>query len=287
MIVDWYARHGYHFLALSDHNVLGQGQKWMSVAQADKRAKHDGFARYRERFGDAWVETRTVDGDEQVRLKPLGEYRTLFERPGQFLLIQGEEITDKFETKPIHMNASNLLELIKPQGGKSVCRDDGQQPRRRRGAGPAAGPPHPGPPEPPQLRLRHHRRGAGDGHEGAVLRGLQRPPRRAPLGRRARTGVERMWDILMTRRLAEFNLPILYGLAVDDGHNYHDLPTRGADPGRGWVHVLAKELTAAALIEALEAGRFYSFQRRRPPPRRRPRPRSIRSRSSRPLARPT
>ena len=119
------------------HNVLGQGQKWMSVAQADKRAKQDGFARYRERFGDAWVETRTVDGDEQVRLKPLGEYRTLFERPGRFLLIQGEEITDHFEKKPIHMNASNLLELIKPQGGKSVAEIDGQQPRRRRGAGPS------------------------------------------------------------------------------------------------------------------------------------------------------
>src|SRR5262249_38398511 len=56
--------------------------------------KQDGFARYRQRFGDAWVETRTGKGDLQVRLKPLGEDRTLFERPGRFLLIQGEEITD-------------------------------------------------------------------------------------------------------------------------------------------------------------------------------------------------
>src|SRR5450432_4204686 len=58
MIVDWYARHGYRFLALSDHNVLGQGQKWFSVAEANERARQDGFARYRQRFGDAWVETR-------------------------------------------------------------------------------------------------------------------------------------------------------------------------------------------------------------------------------------
>src|SRR5689334_9708436 len=29
MIVDWYARHGYRFLALSDHNGLSQGQRWM------------------------------------------------------------------------------------------------------------------------------------------------------------------------------------------------------------------------------------------------------------------
>ena len=52
MIVDWYARHGYQFLALSDHNVLGQGQKWLSIAQADRRAKADGFERYRKRFVD-------------------------------------------------------------------------------------------------------------------------------------------------------------------------------------------------------------------------------------------
>src|SRR3954449_11385911 len=93
MIADWYARHGYHFLALSDHNILSQGPRWMSVAEADKRAKGDGFARYRERFGDAWVETRTVGGARQVRLKPLGEFRHLFEQPGRFLMIQGEEIT--------------------------------------------------------------------------------------------------------------------------------------------------------------------------------------------------
>src|SRR3954462_845328 len=109
MIVDWYARHGYQFLALSDHNTLSQGPRWMAVKEANRRAREDGFARYRLRFGDAWVETRTEGGDEQVRLKPLGEFRHLFERPGQFLLIQGEEITDRFEKMPIHMNASNVL----------------------------------------------------------------------------------------------------------------------------------------------------------------------------------
>src|SRR5438067_1359531 len=71
MIADWYARHGYQFLALSDHNVLSQGQKWLGVNEANRRAKADGFARYRQRFGDAWVETRTAGGDLQARLKPL------------------------------------------------------------------------------------------------------------------------------------------------------------------------------------------------------------------------
>ena len=63
MIVDWYRRHRYHFLALSDHNILSQGQKWMSVKQANQRAGEDGFGRYSKRFGDSWVETRTVNGE--------------------------------------------------------------------------------------------------------------------------------------------------------------------------------------------------------------------------------
>src|SRR4051794_1860455 len=53
MIAEWYRRHGYHFLALSDHNILSQGRKWVSVAQANRRAEQDGFGRYRKRFGDA------------------------------------------------------------------------------------------------------------------------------------------------------------------------------------------------------------------------------------------
>src|SRR5436189_226429 len=31
MIADWYKAHGYHFLALSDHNVLSEGQRWLDV----------------------------------------------------------------------------------------------------------------------------------------------------------------------------------------------------------------------------------------------------------------
>ena len=31
MIADWYKSHGYHFLALSDHNVLAEGQRWIDA----------------------------------------------------------------------------------------------------------------------------------------------------------------------------------------------------------------------------------------------------------------
>jgi hypothetical protein len=108
MVVEWYKQHGYHFLALSDHNVLLQGQNWIDVT--DKRAGVEVFNKYLERFGDSWVERRTVDGKLQVRLKPLNEFRCLFEEPGRFLLIQAEEITQK----KAHLNAINLREVIPP-----------------------------------------------------------------------------------------------------------------------------------------------------------------------------
>ena len=50
----------------------------------------------------------------------------------------------------------------------------------------------------------------------------------------------------------------MFGLATDDGHAYHNVPDRSSNPGRGWVMVLAGELSAESLIAALEAGRFYA-----------------------------
>ena len=67
-----------------------------------------------------------------------------------------------------------------------------------------------------------------------------------------------MWDIVNAKRLAELDLPLLYGLATDDSHSYHNIPSDGSEPGRGWVMVLASELTPASLIGALESGRFYA-----------------------------
>jgi hypothetical protein len=96
----------------------------------------EALERYSERFGRPWVERREVTqsfmdwlsklpdssrphkdtemGETVVRLKPLNEFRTLFEEPGRFLLIQSEEITD---LKTIHVNATNLVEHIPPQRG--------------------------------------------------------------------------------------------------------------------------------------------------------------------------
>jgi hypothetical protein len=65
-------------------------------------------------------------------------------------------------------------------------------------------------------------------------------------------GTEALWDHLLGlgRRV--------YGLATDDAHHYQSYRPLYANPGRGWIRVGASALTQAALLEALEAGRFYA-----------------------------
>src|SRR5262245_60916745 len=105
--VDGYKKEGYDFVALSDHNTLAEGERYIEAEPAV-------LADYRARFGEDWVE---VAADGRVRLKTFEEYRKLFEEEGKFLLIQSEEITDVFEQKPLHLNATNVKERIEPQGG--------------------------------------------------------------------------------------------------------------------------------------------------------------------------
>ncbi len=117
-IVGWYKDQGYDFLALSDHNTLAEGDRWIDVAAS--AGGMAAFEDYVEKFGTDWVEQRQDNGTLLARLKTLEEYRGLFEEVGSFLLIQSEEITDRFESKPIHVNATNIAELIEPQCGGSV-----------------------------------------------------------------------------------------------------------------------------------------------------------------------
>src|SRR5688500_11044930 len=37
MVADWYRENGYNFLALSDHNTLSQGQRWVKLADVHRK----------------------------------------------------------------------------------------------------------------------------------------------------------------------------------------------------------------------------------------------------------
>ena len=70
--------------------------------------------------------------------------------------------------------------------------------------------------------------------------------------------LDRVWDIVLTKRLGELGLGLLYGVATDDAHNYEESDSEISKPGRGWVLVRSKFLTPESIVRALEKGDFYS-----------------------------
>jgi len=249
MVMQWYKAHGYHFLALSDHNVLSQGQRWMVVADNRRNA----LEKYRARFGDGWIETRQNDKDQtEVRLKPLSECRSLFEEPDRFLLIQAEEITTK-----AHLNGINLLELIKPQGGATMAEllqnniDAVREQAQRTGRAMLVHINH------PNFQWALTAEDMLD-LEGMVFFELYNAHGYVNNeGNERRASTERMWDIMLTKRLAETKAEVVYAVATDDTHNYHKFDPRAANPGQAWVMVRAAQLTPESIIRAMDAGDFY------------------------------
>lgn len=258
VISDWYRQRGYHFLAISDHNVLQEGQKWMAVGTVQQRSHGQGMERYLERFGKSWVETRGEPGTEtyQVRLKPLDEYRYLLERNDHFILIPAEEITDSAEGHPVHMNATNLDEVIKPLGGKTVREAMENNLRAVLEIEKAKGReilPH----------LNHPNFKYGITFEDLAAVMSERffevyngHPGVNHLGDANNPGVERMWDLANHLRVNKLGGTVLYGVGTDDSHEYFG--KEGSRPGRGWVMVRSKFLTPEHLIRAMKAGDFYA-----------------------------
>lgn len=256
MVVDWYKRNGYHFLALTEHNVIAEGDKW---ADADTNATRKGAVdKYVKRFGDKWAEFRTKDKKKQVRLKPIAEFRTLFDEPGQFLLVPAEEITHAYAKRPIHMNGINLRDPIKPIDGKDAIETIRVNIRQiKEQSGKLF--------RPMVAFLNHPNFGWGvraeemlSAEELKFFEVFNGHPGVRNYGDPQHASTERVWDITLALRLGKYKLPLVYGLATDDSHAYHEYGPTKTNPGRGWVMVKAPYLTAEALVKGLDAGDFYA-----------------------------
>ncbi len=257
MIASWYKARDYNFLVFTDHNVLLQGDKWIDVEK--NKGGQNAFDKLTAKFSGDWVQTRTEKDRLQVKLQT---FDTIFDKlaePQKYLLIQGEEITDKYKNKPIHLCATNVTELLPPLHGESVLEVMQQNINaavsRRERTG-----------EKTLVHLNHPNFGYAVTAEQLMrvigenfFEVYNGHPGVNDSGDATHASTERMWDIINTWRLAKLELPIMYGLATDDGHNYHvEEPGKASQPGRGWVMVLADTLTPDAMVMALEAGSFYS-----------------------------
>jgi len=164
-----------------------------------------------------------------------------------FLLIPGEEVTSSFDSRPVHVNGLNLLELVEPRTETTIV---GTIQANVDAVTEKEGVPH----------INHPNFGWAMGPDDLSLVGGYRlleifngHPSVHNLGGGGYPGMEEVWDILLTRGKE------VYGIAVDDAHHFQGEFARDrANPGRGWVAVKAPELSPDAVMEALESGRFYA-----------------------------
>jgi hypothetical protein len=258
MVADWYKSHGYDFLALSDHNIIADHDKWLKVHKSKTGAV--ALDKYLQRFGKEWVITRGEGEQKEIRLRTLAEIKGKLEEPGRFLLIPSEEITDK----NVHVNATNIQELIlpdktldtttSPQIIKALQHafDAVHAQRVRTGVPMFAHLNHPNfkwAITAEELMQIDHEQffEVYNGHPTVYNQGDE-----------LHAGTERVWDIVLTERLGHLGKPVMYGLATDDSHNYHTAAPKASLSGRGWVMVRANDLSATSLIAAMEKGDFYA-----------------------------
>lgn len=165
----------------------------------------------------------------------------------RFLVLPGEEVTDQFNTAPIHINGLMVERRVEPQGGTSVS--DVIQ-RDVTAIREALGVPH----------LNHPN--FGWAVTAADIKRVQGDKlfeiyNGHPLvnndGGGESASLESMWDDILSSG------KVLYGLATDDAHHFKRPgdPTAAA-PGRGWIVVRAERLNGRELLAALERGDFYA-----------------------------
>src|SRR5262245_11023487 len=165
----------------------------------------------------------------------------------KFLIVKGEEVTDAFQGKSIHINGLNVGRLVAPQGGKSVA--DVIQ-RDVNAIRDAMGIPH----------INHPNFGWSitvddlkQIQNDRLLEIYNGHPLVNNLGGGGVPGMEEVWDTILSSG------KLIYGIAVDDAHTFKQPWNPDvAKPGKGWVVVRADRLAAGSILAALERGDFYA-----------------------------
>jgi len=155
-----------------------------------------------------------------------------------FLLIYGQEVTDRYDKTNVHLNCFGPKTYVPPQHGNSVV--DALQ-RNIDAIREVGGIP----------QINHPNWTWAFTHkEMRVLEGCNLfeiyNPNCNYFGGLNYPGMEEIWDGILSYGT------VMYGVAVDDMHNL----SRGT--GFGWVAVRARELTPEAILKAMDNGEFYS-----------------------------
>ncbi|MBA2732753.1 MAG: PHP domain-containing protein [Acidobacteria bacterium] len=165
----------------------------------------------------------------------------------KFIVIKGEEVTDIFGDKPIHVNGLNVERLVEPQGGKSVLETIQRNVDAVRAA---RGVPHI---NHPNFRWAITADELKQVRNNKLFEIYNGHPQTNNHGGGGVPGLEEVWDAILSSG------KLLYGIAVDDAHIFkRPWDKSAARPGQGWVVVRAERLSPAAILEAMERGDFYA-----------------------------
>jgi len=257
--VAWYVDHGYDFLVLSDHNLVQNGERWFDVSP-DGRLTPAKVDAVRDRFGADWPEIDAGDGGgERMRLRTLAELKAAFDRPNEFVLVPGEEVTSSHRMAQIHINALNVDSTIPPVRGDSVQATIQANLDAIIAWGEANG-------QPVLAHLNHPNfRKSLASVNLAEMRGERffevynghRGVENQRIGNRPST--EELWDLALVARLhggAGDGTP-LYGIATDDAHDHYTVDAVSV-PGRGWVMVRCDVVEPDAIVDAMRRGDCYA-----------------------------
>ncbi len=165
----------------------------------------------------------------------------------QFLVIKGEEVTDRFEGKPIHVNGLDVNELVEPQGGSSVVETMQKNVDAIRAV---EGIPHI---NHPNFKWAISAEKLQQVNNYKLFEIFNGHPFVNNQGGGGMPGLEEMWDMILSSGKQ------VYGIAVDDAHHFkRPWDHNASQPGRGWIVVKAEKLSADAILSAMERGDFYA-----------------------------
>jgi predicted metal-dependent phosphoesterase TrpH len=164
----------------------------------------------------------------------------------KFLLIPGEEVTDSYMKKPIHINALNPERLVQPRQGTSVANTIQNDVDAIREAHALPSLNHP----------NFHWAITADDLLRVKNLGLFEVYNGHPTvnnnGGGGFQSLDEMWDTLLSAGQR------IHGVAVDDAHHFKKLGQDFSNPGRGWVQVRAESLSNVAIMDAISRGDFYA-----------------------------
>ena len=256
---------GYDFVCFSDHNIFPVDKNFWLPVRSDEghwppMVTWERFKAYQNEYPKC-VERRDVSYRPMVRLRTYDEVKPMFEEPGKFLVIGGEEFTGGTQLPEgrfdVHFNILNLEKDIPlpPSGTVEEMIDRYIEAYKKA----IDGWPHPtmfmlnhpqwrywdvSPHQVADLPIVRHFEVCNGGFEYVPADGMPT--------------IGKFWDVVNAFRCAK-GQPLMFGTATDDSHFYDERIHDNCGCGNGWVTVHCPgEFTADRVIDAMNRGDYYA-----------------------------